>query len=319
MFASKEWTLDLTRKVVREAKKDRPVYFDEYSENEVIIGSWIDGKPIYRKIIRTKLSASANTDIDVSNLNRETVIKAYGFVHNATNGTYDGYCEYFPNSVNGTNRLLWYDNNFSTAAQRNTIRLSNTATGYYNKMIDLVLEYTKTTDAPNSFEPSMIKTNKIDYQVDNLNVGFQDYNESEIIIGKWIDGRPIYRKVVRPPKELIMDANTWYKTGYMMPDMVPLKVILYYQYTDGGSNTPPIGFYCHTDGELQIMTYRAGSVKQYVFTDRHYYIIEYTKTTDAPDSFSMDALLQQYNFNSNIENVVLDEYCSPDDIEEVLG
>ena len=38
MFASKEWTLDLTRKVVREAKKDRPVYFDNYSENEIIIG-----------------------------------------------------------------------------------------------------------------------------------------------------------------------------------------------------------------------------------------------------------------------------------------
>ena len=51
MFASKEWTLDLTRKVVREAKKDRPVYFDNYSENEIIIGQWLDGKPIYQLTI----------------------------------------------------------------------------------------------------------------------------------------------------------------------------------------------------------------------------------------------------------------------------
>ena len=48
-------------------------------------------------------------------------------------------------------------------------------------------------------------------------------------------------------------------------------------------------------------------------------IVEYTKKSDAPNSFSMDVLLQQYNFNSNIENIVLDEYCSPDDVEEVLG
>ena len=307
MFASKEWTLDLTRKVVREAKKDRPVYFDNYSENEIIIGQWLDGKPIYQLTI---------TGLNFGEIKATTALKY-------TNNLFVDIDRIISSHVNRRNLDATYisagvDVYCAHKLTENFIYIYSGVP--FNKGTELTLQYTKTSDAPNSFNPSMIKANKIDYQVDNLNVGFQDYSESEIIVGRWVDGKPLYRKSYKVTSPSKLNSSTvlfTYSSDIEIQDI------------DGFILAPdediPINFYysahnfvsCwsdHKNKQIRILVSNTSYISRSTIIT-----VLYTKTTDAPNSFSMDALLQQYNFNSNIENVVLDEYCSPDDVEEVLG
>ena len=307
MFASKEWTLDLTRKVVREAKKDRPVYFDNYSENEIIIGQWIDGKPIYQLTI---------TGLNFGEIKATTALKY-------TNNLFVDIDRIISSHVNRKNLDATYIslgvNVFcSHKLTENFIYIYSGVP--FSKGTELTLQYTKVSDAPNSFNPSMIKANKIDYQVDNLNVGFQDYSESEIIVGRWVDGKPLYRKSYKITTPSASNSSTVLFTyssdieiqdidGCILAPDENIKVNYYYS-----TNNYVACWSNHKNKQIKMrINNSAYTSKPAIIT------ILYTKTTDAVNSFSMDALLQQYNFNSNIENVVLDEYCSPDDVEEVLG
>ena len=307
MFASKEWTLDLTRKVVREAKKDRPVYFDNYSENEIIIGQWLDGKPIYQ--------------LTITGLNFDEINATRGLKY--TNNLFVDIDRIISSHINRKNLDEMYVsigvNVFcSHKLTENFIYIYSGVP--FNKGTELTLQYTKASDAPNSFNPSMIKANKIDYQVDNLNVGFQDYSESEIIVGRWIDGKPIYRKVIKLTQPSALNSSTVLFTyssdieiqdidGFILAPDENIPVNFYYS-----ANNFVSCWSNHKNKQIKILVGNSSYISRPTIITTLY-----TKTTDAPNSFSMDVLLQQYNFNSNIENVVLDEYCSPDDVEEVLG
>lgn len=60
---------------------EEELHFDNYSTDELVIGKWIDGKPIYRKTYQITNITSSNTDlVDVSDLNFDTIIKLYGFI-----------------------------------------------------------------------------------------------------------------------------------------------------------------------------------------------------------------------------------------------
>ncbi len=50
-----------------------------YSTEEQRIGTWIDGKPLYRKVIDTlTLPSNATVEYDITNLNIATITKLYG-------------------------------------------------------------------------------------------------------------------------------------------------------------------------------------------------------------------------------------------------
>ena len=321
MFASKEWTLDLTRKVVREAKKDRPVYFDDYSENETIIGQWLDGKPIYQLTITGLNFGEIKATAGLKYTNNLFGNNPHVFIITSFNTILLKHI--ISSHINGKNLDETYVslgvNVFcSHKLTENFIYIYSGVP--FSKGTELTLQYTKVSDAPNSFNPSMIKANKIDYQVDNLNVGFQDYSESEIIVGRWVDGKPLYRKSYKVTSPSTLNSSTvlfTYSSDIEIQDI------------DGFILAPdediPINFYysahnfvsCwsdHKNKQIKILVSNSSYISRPTIITALY-----TKTTDAPNSFSMDALLQQYNFNSNIENIVLDEYCSPDDVEEVLG
>lgn len=52
---------------------------DIYSTAEQTIGTWIDGKPLYRKVIDTlTLPSNATVEYDITNLNIATITKLYG-------------------------------------------------------------------------------------------------------------------------------------------------------------------------------------------------------------------------------------------------
>lgn len=110
---------------------------NEYSEEETVIGKWIDGKPLYRKIIYANVP-TANTNVIIThNLNIDNLVKVYGN------------CD-----VNGgtTNlRPFPFIQIVSTNAQGFTVygASSNDLTlraSWNNNSAKLILEYTKITD-----------------------------------------------------------------------------------------------------------------------------------------------------------------------------
>lgn len=105
-----------------------------YSTNEIEIGRWIDGKPIYRKVLSgtTHATAGTVTSIDITSLNVDTVVNYRSVVNwNGTGYMTDGYYG------SSTAYLMAYAN-------------SNTEFRIYSRYASrpyyLILEYTKSTD-----------------------------------------------------------------------------------------------------------------------------------------------------------------------------
>lgn len=112
-----------------------------YSTDEVRIGTWIDGKPLYRKVIQKNVSAYANETYSLSSLgisNQDIVIvnlgKSTAHYSSITGGSYSTVSYY----VSSDDRAHVYVN------MQHDLRIQNQNSDertYY-----IVLEYTKTTD-----------------------------------------------------------------------------------------------------------------------------------------------------------------------------
>lgn len=103
----------------------------EYSTEEKVVGKWIDGKPIYEKVIEIgNVSANANPTIRIENL--EYIISYRGFC-NISN-----YDRYFP----------FYQYQYSNYCYINDYKNGNISIINNNGMANLVIifQYTKTTD-----------------------------------------------------------------------------------------------------------------------------------------------------------------------------
>ena len=114
-----------------------------YSTEEQRIGTWIDGNPIYRKVIPFKFSSSANNIAVAHNIdNLGYVIKTYGFIPNANENrfipqfyyTMDQQYSITPYHVSSTAVNIYYGN-----FVKNNI-------GGSGRQCYLIMEYTKTTD-----------------------------------------------------------------------------------------------------------------------------------------------------------------------------
>ncbi len=108
---------------------------NKYSTNETIIGTWIDGKPLYRKVYSITSPSSTNTNYaNLSSLNIETTVHLYGYYKNSTSGTfgipfYDSDSNYSVIFINNSNQLR---GRFGNASEITDVKV--------------VIEYTKTTD-----------------------------------------------------------------------------------------------------------------------------------------------------------------------------
>lgn len=102
-----------------------------YSTTETKIGTWIDGKPVYRIVIEYTTTSQANLgyNIDVSSLNIETMIKAEGVGNNTA-------------LLSDTQAIL-----MNSSKTKVTIYFNNSSATSYNGHI--ILKYTKTTDIAN--------------------------------------------------------------------------------------------------------------------------------------------------------------------------
>ena len=104
-----------------------------YSENEQRIGTWIDGKPIYRKVIAKDSSFSGkNTPYDLSSLNIDRFFGLHG-IWKTSDGT------------QGTIPFA-FESDFVDAIYRTNGKTLNVRTTMNIVSAYLAIEYTKTTD-----------------------------------------------------------------------------------------------------------------------------------------------------------------------------
>lgn len=161
-----------------------------YSTTEKLIGQWIDGKPLYQKIIQSVSGGiDANTWISIGSLGVgnnvvDKIIVLKGMITNST------------------------DTDFYTVPQK-TIGIS------YNKSTDtikiycdsdwihkpfyVVAQYTKTTDSAQS--------------IGSIN----EYSTTEKIVGTWIDGKPLYEKTLTD-LHVNIPSMSWIDTGLVIPN-----------------------------------------------------------------------------------------------------
>ena len=100
-----------------------------YSTTEQVIDTWIDGKPIYRKVFEGTSATQTNVTIQNHAENIDTIVHAYGQLENSTG------MKLTVLSDNQSN--VWANNTF-------TIYINNASIDTYK--YKLIYEYTKTTD-----------------------------------------------------------------------------------------------------------------------------------------------------------------------------
>lgn len=105
-----------------------------YSTNEIVIGKWIDGKPIYRKVFSGTFG-DVKTHFSQSEIGYETVIKAYGIM-NSIWGNWWHFPTYFTESA-------YY---IATYYTTEIITIEHGGNYNDNSQIRFIIEYTKTTD-----------------------------------------------------------------------------------------------------------------------------------------------------------------------------
>ena len=107
-----------------------------YSTEEQVIGTWIDGKPLYRKVI-DGIVLSGNETI-VEQTSGIIVQKIYGYFVYTTNKSIQEIGAYRTMNTASTSRVLW-DGTY-VKVQGGT----DWQTGQYTARV--IIEYTKTTD-----------------------------------------------------------------------------------------------------------------------------------------------------------------------------
>lgn len=105
-----------------------------YSTSETRVGTWIDGKPLYRKVISGTTTGETNNILNIIT-GYDEVIK-----YNGTFKTPSGYITELPEYTNSTNYIYFVLN---TA---NNVGILTIPSGFIGGIYKIIIEYTKTTD-----------------------------------------------------------------------------------------------------------------------------------------------------------------------------
>ena len=117
-------------------KKQEDIYSTEEQKTNKV---WIDGKPLYKKVLKINNIRIDNSTIIITNiLNMDTLINAEGLFIDGSNGIYSPYPIY-----SGTNFLQMY---ISQDGTKIGFTGNDTWSANINRTHLFILEYTKTTD-----------------------------------------------------------------------------------------------------------------------------------------------------------------------------
>lgn len=110
----------------------------------------------------------------------------------------------------------------------------------------------------------------------------QIYKEQEHLIGYWINGKPIYRKVLYIAS-LPNSASVLYSAGITNVDIVTKLYGVSRGQTGHNFSLPYVGVFS-TNSSIELTYMNGGDIRIVTQNDRSsnsaYIIIEYTKTTD---------------------------------------
>ena len=138
-FALKSWVVNLVNKVTKKAVNNK------YSTNETRVGTWIDGKPIYRRVVKVE-NPNLHAGTPLTEANVDTLVNAVIYMNRipSSPNTYQIYGYYAGNNDYCTPYIV---------VENNTIKLVNEAAGGAYSIIAkaiVTIEYTKTTDKATS-------------------------------------------------------------------------------------------------------------------------------------------------------------------------
>ena len=144
ILATKDWVTSLINKVIKKG-------FNGYSTDEKRIGTWIDGKPIYRKILQNQIIPATPTDgivtlgpaIDLSSYNIDTFLDS-SLVMKTSVGNVLGKGQTI--SCGGTDNKLYAISSIYIASTKELHLYNNRVSWNDQPIVTIILEYTKTTD-----------------------------------------------------------------------------------------------------------------------------------------------------------------------------
>lgn len=113
----------------------------EYSTEEKIVGKWIDGKPIYEKVIYVNITDRDWHNIQM-NVSIDNIIKLKGILYQGNGHPYfiELQGNTYPNNENRAMLLYKKDENYITYA------VLYTQTDLSSTYLYIIIQYTKTTD-----------------------------------------------------------------------------------------------------------------------------------------------------------------------------
>lgn len=223
---------------------------DFFSTEPVVIGAWVDGKPIYRRVVKTTLRNGANGIVNVQSWDVDTMVSMYFVASESEEGMY------IPSG--------YYNTNFASVyIYKNTLHVTCSGISITDAQVNIILEYTKKADS----------TTKI-------------FDTNEVVAGAWVDGNTIYRRVIQgttgvsgTPK-VIQNIGAW-----QVDKMISLTAVM-----QSESNYPstvskyPAGFMYDTGNFLSVYIEQNNLMTVHRISQYNnqpiIFILEYTKTTD---------------------------------------
>lgn len=263
----------------------------DYSEEEKVIGTWTDNKPIYQKTFHKTMNITSTsrtwytvlTTTDLSPSNIDTFLGAGKTVMYDNNGVFITSLPY--SSVVGSSGAV-ADTSYENGEF--LVLLYNVAAGTYD--IYITIQYTKTTDSANSGG----------YQA----YGFTPiiYSEQEREVGVWVNNKPLY---VKSWVETIPNTSGIYAFSAPISD---LDIVCHTEYTirhDG-----EVGYAPWYNNASILFAGQGSTGFEYYFASGYFageqlvHTAYYTKTTDIAGSGKYNTLGVPTEHYSENEQVV---------------
>lgn len=231
---------------------------DLYSTDEKIVGTWIDGKPLYQKVVQLTSSDIPNGNIkyknhDISDL--DYVVYLSGMIRQIDNVSFTALPRVQDNSV--ANLMALDINKTQLLIKGRGTTFTETFNGGF-----VLIKYTKTTDSP-------------------ISIGSDtDYSTEEKIIGTWVDKKPVYQRVINGTTPSTKNNSVSVNIGCTIDSLVSLNGYIYANnsswlgYQSIGSDVSSIGI---TYDKSMINVYIS---HDYLVSKPFVAIIQYTKSTD---------------------------------------
>lgn len=247
-----------------EGQKFAPVI---YSTEERQIGTWIDGKPLYQKTIYYDNLHIRNTEqvLDTNLLTVDTFISARGNWIRS-----DGTCDNLPSSH--TNAVFCVSpNDFDKSTGKIVLVVGSFNNYFFLESCTITFRYTKITDIPGSGRWG------------SNGIPTHHYSESEQVIGTWVNGKPLYEKILHVTAAITNGSTQVYHYISNLGDVISISGRCRYNST---SEMLPIP-YVSSNSNYFIQIGNVDSTKFTIypgsgFTSLNdvYITLQYTKSTD---------------------------------------